>query len=203
MRSAIRRDWKELMKLNLLFLLTCLPIVTIPAARTAMAKICLLLLRDHPCTLWRDYWRSFRENFWDSSKAGLVFYGGEILCLYGIFFYGQLAAHYPLLWGVVILLACLLFVLLLVEIHFYPALAYLQISLKASIKNAFLLTFLWFPHCLSTFFVKLILAAATFLIVPITPFMLLCVLFSFSGLADAHCAWTGMQEYRIVEQEHP
>lgn len=201
MRSVIRRDWKELMKLNLLFLLTCLPIITIPAARTAMARICLLLLRDRPCVLRRDYWRSFRENFRDSSKAGLAFYGGEILCLYGAFFYRQLTAHYPLLWGVVILLALLLFVLLLVEIHLYPALAYLQIPLRASIKNAFLLTFLRFPRCLATFFVKALLVAATFLVIPITPFMLLCALFSLSGLVDACCAWTGMREYRIVEEE--
>ena len=49
-KAAVRRNWQELIQLNLWFLLTCLPIITIPAvlARAVVLLIFLLLIPVAP-----------------------------------------------------------------------------------------------------------------------------------------------------------
>ena len=65
-RSAIRkrgfvgymdmlwREFFELLKLNLLFVLSCVPIITIPAALTAMHRITSVMVRDENHFLWPE-----------------------------------------------------------------------------------------------------------------------------------------------------
>lgn len=53
-----------LFELNLLFVLVCLPIVTIPAAVSAINRVLLLLIRKGHCFLWSDFWEEFRHSFW-------------------------------------------------------------------------------------------------------------------------------------------
>ena len=81
-RSAIRkrgfvgymdmlwREFFELLKLNLLFVLSCVPIITIPAALTAMHRITSVMVRDENHFLWPDYWKAFRRDFWKSLGGG-------------------------------------------------------------------------------------------------------------------------------------
>ena len=67
----IREFW-ALVKLNVLFLLTCIPIVTIGAAMGAMTKVTVRMVRDIPNDVWYDYWRGFRENWKASTVLGLI-----------------------------------------------------------------------------------------------------------------------------------
>lgn len=70
--------WREgftLVKLNLLFLLSCLPILTTGPALGALAAIAGKLVRDEPILLWQDYWAAFRKTFWPCFWSGL-FLGG-------------------------------------------------------------------------------------------------------------------------------
>ena len=79
----IREFW-ALVKLNVLFLLTCIPIVTIGAAMGAMTKVTVRMVRDIPNDVWYDYWRGFRENWKASTVLGLItalVYGGGLLGL--------------------------------------------------------------------------------------------------------------------------
>ena len=81
-RSAIRKRgfvgymdllWRELfelLKLNLLFVLSCVPIITLPAALTAMRRITSVMVRDENHFLWPDYWKAFRRDFWKSLGGG-------------------------------------------------------------------------------------------------------------------------------------
>lgn len=61
-----------LMVLNLLFLLTCLPVLTAPAGWTALCRACqsLLLEENQP---YRRFLRSFRTNFLPSLPLGVLF----------------------------------------------------------------------------------------------------------------------------------
>jgi len=64
--------WK-LIELNLLFLLFCLPVVTIPAALCGMNRVCMLLIRNGYCFLWDDFWQEFRRSFKRTLLPGLLF----------------------------------------------------------------------------------------------------------------------------------
>ena len=64
--------WK-LVRLNLIFILFSLPVVTIPAALCGVNRVCMLLIRNGYCFLWEDFWEEFRRSFRRSLLPGLLF----------------------------------------------------------------------------------------------------------------------------------
>lgn len=68
--EIVGREWWELVKLNLLFALSILPLVTLPAAAVAATRICAAMVEDRNHYLLRDYWETFRARFWAASLAG-------------------------------------------------------------------------------------------------------------------------------------
>ncbi len=62
--------WR-LMGLNLLFILACLPVVTIPPAMTAMCKVLLNLAREGNTFYLKDFMDEFKSSFWKSWVAFL------------------------------------------------------------------------------------------------------------------------------------
>lgn len=63
---------------NLLFILTCLPVVTIGASITAMYKVMLAMAKDEEGPIVSYYWKGFKENlakatfFWLSLSAVML-----------------------------------------------------------------------------------------------------------------------------------
>jgi uncharacterized membrane protein YesL len=94
--STIVREAWELFVLNLLIVLCCLPLVTIPAAHAAAARVSAKMLRDEPIYLLRDFRAAFSALFLRATLigagAGLVL----LLCAYAVFIYGQLVLVSPL-----------------------------------------------------------------------------------------------------------
>lgn len=73
----VSSEWRNLVKLNFLFLMCCLPIVTIGAAASAMSYILKKLDEREYVFLTSDFFRSFKENFKVSSLY-FLFYGGGL-----------------------------------------------------------------------------------------------------------------------------
>jgi len=63
----------QLVSLNLLFLLFCVPVVTIPAALCGMNRVLITLVRDGNCFLWNDFVREFKGNLFKSIPFGILF----------------------------------------------------------------------------------------------------------------------------------
>lgn len=53
----------SLVKLNLLFLLGCVPVVTIPISLFAMNRAVFRLVQGQPVNCLRDYWETFRRDW--------------------------------------------------------------------------------------------------------------------------------------------
>ena len=62
----------DLVVLNLLFLVSCVPLFTIGAASTAMYTVCFQLGTEKESGIFRTYFRSFRENFKQSTILFLI-----------------------------------------------------------------------------------------------------------------------------------
>lgn len=62
----------DLFFINLLFVLSCIPIITIGAALTAMFSFTMKLTVDQEQTVWKGYWKAFKLNFKPATKAWLV-----------------------------------------------------------------------------------------------------------------------------------
>ena len=59
--------------LNVLFLLCCLPVVTIPAATSALLRVSIRYTDDELGRPFRDYLPSFASNFLQATAVGLAF----------------------------------------------------------------------------------------------------------------------------------
>lgn len=62
----------DLMILNLLFLLTSIPIFTIGASLTALYSVCFRLGTDREGSTFRDYFAAFKENFRQATSLFLL-----------------------------------------------------------------------------------------------------------------------------------
>lgn len=70
--------WK-LVWLNVAFLIFCVPVITIPAAISAMDRALIVLVRDGNVLLWEEFRDEFRRDFRASLPLGLIF--GALLFL--------------------------------------------------------------------------------------------------------------------------
>lgn len=108
--QILAREWWELAKLNLLIVLFCLPIVTIPAAHAAAMRIGVSMVRDRNVYLLKEYWQAFRALVLPASLFGWLGLAAVALGSYAVFIYGQMAALEALYIGPLVLcLAATLF----------------------------------------------------------------------------------------------
>lgn len=70
--EILRREWWEMVKLNLLFIIASLPLVTIPAALAATTSVSLAHVEDRNSWLLRDFTEAFRRFFLRATLLGIV-----------------------------------------------------------------------------------------------------------------------------------
>ena len=72
----------NLLFINLIFILSCLPIVTIPAAFSALNRTCIKLIRDKNVLFWMEYRDEFKKSFKRSLWLGIFFAVIAFICYY-------------------------------------------------------------------------------------------------------------------------
>lgn len=82
----------SLLKVNLLFLLGCIPIVTLPLSLYAMNCVVLRMVQDRPVKCLRDYWEAFRRECKRGYLAFLLTAAPLGLAGCGVWFYLDHAA---------------------------------------------------------------------------------------------------------------
>lgn len=124
----------DLALLQILFLLTSIPLITIGAGLTAMFSVCRKLYQDSVVSLTRTYFEDFKSGFRQSTVAWLVFLAcGGLLVLDILYYKGQSEEFLTL----PLLVAYVLLALLLAEfIYVFPLMAWFDNRLSAHFKNA-------------------------------------------------------------------
>ena len=161
--------WRELfplLKLNLLFLLSCVPIVTIPAALTAMNRITVTMVRDRNYFMLSDYWDAFKRDFWRSLLVGLLI--AVLAAILGIstwFYYmlAQASNKFFLVFAGASL--GLLITLMGGAMYFFPMLAMVEMPVKKMMINSVILFYSCFKRSLPAFLISALIVAV-FLAVP-------------------------------------
>jgi uncharacterized membrane protein YesL len=95
--QIVMREWWELIKLNLLFAVFALPLITLPAAYVAMTGIVATMIEDRNHYLWRDFIDIFMARFWPASLAGASLLALEALAVYSYTAYARLVSEYLIL----------------------------------------------------------------------------------------------------------
>ena len=137
--------------LNVLWLLCCLPIVTIGPATTAFSYAMINLVRGEETYVSRDFFRAFRTSFKQSLIAGLL------LMAVGAFLAVDIYIAYKSGTGIYTFFMVLFFIFFVlwcfVTLYTIPLIAKFDNSLKNTLIQAFTLSIRNFPKTLMMLFV--------------------------------------------------
>ncbi len=75
--------------LNVLFLITCLPVITIGPALAALYTVTMQEARKESGYVFTTYLKAFKNNFRQGVAAFLIFLVLALVFLYNVFFWGE------------------------------------------------------------------------------------------------------------------
>lgn len=191
--ALFRWHWMRLIGLNVLFLLSCLPVVTIPCALTAMSRVMGLMVQRKICYVTSDYWQSFKIEWKRSMLTGVLAFGMVAVCGIGIRFYiGRHTGESVVLAGILLLA---IVVIAAAGLYMPPMLAFTALGVRDVFKNALILSVTALPRTAATLLVVIGLMVVMSLYLPV---MVLCfVLFGFSlvALIAVWSVWPVLERY--------
>ena len=194
--DVLSREFWELCKLNLILILFCLPVVTIPAAITAMCRITTFMLMDRPVYVYSDFIAAFKAEWKRAGLAGLIYFPALALAVFGQYY--SLNALENFFLYVVLILVCAL--ALIMGFYIFSMLAMLDMGLKGIFRNAVLLTFLRIPQNLMALVPVVLLAWLIWLFLPQSIIAVLLIFFALSGLICNFCTYTGLKKYVFTDK---
>lgn len=170
----------DLFLLNVLFILCCIPLVTIGAANTALYTVALKAARNEESYITRSFFLAFKNNFKISTLTWLiVFIAGVILWTDFRIIPGMQA---PIRQILQVLTLAFAFLYLITVQYLFPYIARFENTVSGSLKNAFLMAVAHLPY-------TMLLAAITVLAVMATLYLdfriigFLWLAIGFSGVA--------------------
>lgn len=143
----------DLVSLNILFLITCLPLFTIGAASTALYTVLFRFGTDRERGLFKSYFRAFRDNFRQGTVLWLIlalFLAAS--CVNTLLFYN--------LDGIVqyffIPCAALAVLAVFLASYVFPLLSQFSNDTRSTLKNALILSLGYLPRSLAIAAVNLL-----------------------------------------------
>ena len=133
----------DLMWLNVLTLICCIPIITAGASLTAMNYMALKIVRDEECYITKGFFKSFKDNFKQATVIWLILLV-VIVVLIGDFYVMSFAEFE---FGNIMRVAITLVAVFVVfeALYVFPVLAKFENTIWLTIKNSFLLSIMQFP----------------------------------------------------------
>ncbi len=128
----------DLIFLNVMFFISCLPIFTIGAALSALYRITLKLVDGDEPYIVKGYWKAFRENFKQATPLWLIllvilaFFSADLYVIYRIIDPAYNLLQVPV-W-------IMIFIVVSIIIYAFPLLSNFQNDTKTTVKNAVLLS---------------------------------------------------------------
>ncbi len=137
----------NLMFLNLLTLITMIPIVTIGASLTAMNYVALKIVRDEDYYVTKSFFKSFKQNFKQATGIWFIFFiigavlGADFYILNNI-------EGLPLENVLKVVIGAIAIVVALAFVFVFPLLSKFDNTVKKTVKNAFMIGLYKFPIAL-------------------------------------------------------
>ncbi len=167
--------------LNLLFLITCIPIITIGPAMSALYSITLKEAKNEHGYMIKPYLLAFKENLKNGIVLFLLYFAAGAVLLFNITFWAQLNG---IIANIALIIVAICIVLYMVSFLYVFALnARFENSIKQTIKNSVLLAL---ANPKQTLFLLLIFATTFILAYFSSIFRVFLTLFGFAFIA--YCA---------------
>ncbi len=139
--------FSHLIILNFLWILSCIPIVTIFPATSAMVSVIRHWKTQGGVTrITHTYFKYFKNNFVQNFILGVIWLIFAAILSIDYFFLAQISSNMKTVLIVCLLIVCLLF--LATSVFLFPVVTHYQVNIKYAIKNSFLLSIVYFPTTL-------------------------------------------------------
>lgn len=184
----------DILKLNFMWIIFCIPIVTIGGSTIAAFSVLLRMSEDQEGNVIKDFWKAFKENWKQGILIGLL----PPICFEAVFLDFQLynAVENGGL-GILIVGCFSAYIFIFCLIYVFPLLARYDNTIINSIKNSFRIGMKFFGR---TFLLLVIIAVEVLIIFwnPTTKFVgaligPACIMYTISGVA--------MHIFRKIEED--
>lgn len=183
----------DLCLLNILTVIGCLPIITAGASVTAMHYVLLKMVRNQEGYVWKDFWKSFKENFKQATAIWsvlLIFIGFFVVDCY---IFKGLTNNISMPFMAV--LGAFAIFLYMIYLYAFPLLSHFHNTVFGTIKNAFFISIMTFPKAI---LMMIVTALPIILLYQYTQILPLVVMYGFTGPAY-FCAWLYSGTFKKLE----
>lgn len=134
----------DLMYLNILFAICCIPFFTVGASLTAMYSVTLKMVKNEETYVGKEFFRAFRRNFKQATGIWLIVLA-VALVLYGDY---QIIAKLdiPGRSAIQLALMCITLICFSMFLYVFPILARFVNTVKGTIKNSLLMCIAHLPY---------------------------------------------------------
>lgn len=136
----------DLMIMNFLMMLCCIPVITAGAAFTAMHYVFLKVVRGEEGYLIKGFFKSFKENFKQATIIWLLMLLVIAVYVGDSFIFNYSGLTFPK--ALVIAVVAVAVLLVLIAVYVFPLQARFENSVKNTLKNAMILAFANLPKTL-------------------------------------------------------
>ena len=172
----------DLIILNILFLICCIPIVTIGAASTALYTVTMKSVRDEESYMIRSYFKAFKDNFKIGTFSWLIALALGIVLTLDFRILPALPETMAQVLRMFLIAVSLFYAIFM--IYLFPYIARFENTLKGTLKNALILGIACLPYTLLLLLIHgAAIAATLFIDFRIVGFLWITI--GFSGVAYA------------------
>ena len=151
----------DLIMLNVVFLICCLPIVTIGASLTALHYVTLKMARNEESYIIRSFFKSFKQNFKQATVINLIMLAVAAILYMDLRIVGNIGGTMSQVLYIVFFAFGILY--LMVFLYIYPVLAKFYNSIKNTFRNAFLMAIRHLPYTVLMAVITLLPAGVFFI----------------------------------------
>ncbi len=198
--ELITVDFWGFVGLNMLYVICCLPILTIGGSTLAYTELCCKLIRREHVFVLSDFFDSFRQNFKKGILLGMVL----LLILFDLFIIYTNAVTYldsgvgyegAVFWAITGILSILLTSIIA---YLIPIAANLELSFLFQLKNAFILMVIggWRTLAVSAFNVAAFVLGFTYF--PLSGIVFLILGFYILIFTNCFFTWPLIEKYVVL-----
>lgn len=186
----------DLVLLNLLFMITCLPIFTIGAATTALYTMCFQLMREEYSGIIKTYFKAFRDNFKQATLLWMLLVliiGPGLYYFYVLFSLDSLLRYLGFLFVILGLLSAM------TASYVFPWISQFENNTAQALRNALILSVSRLPRSVAILVTNLMPAIIWFvnpeLFIQIS-FLWIALYFAAAAYMNTGLLWHVFKPYR-------
>ena len=190
----------DLLVLSIIYLLLCIPIITIGPATTALYYTVVKVIRRDRGYLFREFFKSFRLNFKKGAIVGVVITIIQLILAFDLYYAWSMlevdSKKGSILLGV--FLALFAFTIIF-TMYVFPLLSRFEISYGQMIKSSI---FMSIRHILYTILMLLVVIASVILVI-LSNFMLIVIMPALTIFINSLMMEKMLKKYMLDSQGRP